>query len=57
MNNQTDHDLLICIDVKLKELREDFKNHLSHHFRYNVMAWSVALGAIVSLVLVIVKIL
>ena len=56
----TDHDLLMRIDVKLeevksdqKELKGDFKNHLSHHFKYNIMAWSAAIGAIISLILLL----
>jgi len=49
MKEQSDHDLLICIDVKLKTLTKHFENHLSHHFRYNILAWTIALGAIVTL--------
>lgn len=41
-DRQTDHDLLICIDVKLKELKNNFTNHLQHHFRYSIMAWGIA---------------
>ncbi|KKK70231.1 hypothetical protein LCGC14_2926060 [marine sediment metagenome] len=51
-----DHDLLIRIDVKLDSLYAGFTNHLKHHFRYNIMAWTVTLGAIISLILIVVGI-
>lgn len=46
-----DHDLLICIDAKLKELKIQFDNHLQHHFRYNIMAWGIALAALIGLII------
>ena len=49
MDNRNDHDILICLEVKLKELKNDFENHLVHHFRYSIMAWGIALTAIVTL--------
>ena len=59
---QTDHDLLVRIDERSRayEHRMDgfdvkMDNHLKHHFRYNILAWTVALGAIVSLILVILR--
>lgn len=52
---QTDHDLLIAMNEKLTELGKQFSNHLSHHFRYSLMAWGIALSAIVTLVVFIVK--
>ncbi len=64
MKEQSDHDLLICIDAKLKalkeqykEFREHFENHLQHHFRYNLLAWTIALGAIVTLAVALIKLL
>jgi len=57
MSEQTDHDLLICIDAKLKVLKEQFENHLNHHFRYSLMAWGIALGAIVTLAIGLIKLL
>ena len=54
MNVQTDHDLLVRIDERTKAFERQMVNHLNHHFRYNILAWTVALGAIVSLILVIV---
>ena len=50
-----DHDLLITINVKLDNLNTCFTNHLKHHFRYGFLAWTVAFGAIVSLILIIVR--
>ena len=59
MDERNDHDVLICVEVKLKELIEDFKdfrtNHLNHHFRYNLLAWSIAGMAIISLLVALIK--
>jgi len=49
-----DHDLLLRIDERTKTFERQMTNHLVHHFRYNILAWTVALGAIISLILVIV---
>lgn len=50
-----DHDLLIEVRTILNELKEDFDNHLIHHFRYNILAWSIAGGAIVTLAIALIK--
>jgi len=47
----TDHDLLIRIDERLKTVENNQENHLRHHFRYNLLAWTVALGALISLLI------
>jgi len=52
-----DHDLLIEAVTILKELKRDFDNHLVHHFRYNILAWSIAAGAIVTLAIALIKVL
>lgn len=52
-----DHDLLVEVNTILKELKTDFDNHLQHHFRYTLLAWSVALGAIVTLAIALLKVL
>lgn len=60
MSNKTTpnhHDLLIEMNIILKELKKDFDNHLAHHFRYNILACSVALGAIVTLAIALIKVL
>lgn len=48
-----DHDLLICIDVKLKELQTQFSNHLKHHFAVTIAALASAFSAIGALVVLI----
>ena len=48
-------DLLVRIDERTKNLERQMSNHLVHHFRYNFLAWTVALGAVVSLILIIVR--
>lgn len=53
----SDHDILIEMNTTLKELKVDFDNHLSHHFRYSILACSVALGAIVTLAIALIKVL
>ncbi len=55
MSAQDDHDLLVRIDERQQTFAKQMENHLRHHFRYNILAWTVALGAIVSLILVIVR--
>jgi hypothetical protein len=52
-----DHDLLVEVNTILKELKRDFENHLIHHFRYSILAWSVALGAIITLAIALIKVL
>lgn len=54
---QSDHDLLIRLDEKLDGLTTQFTNHLKHHFRYNILAWTIALGAIVTLAVALIKLL
>jgi len=53
----SDHDILIELKVILEELKRDFDNHLQHHFRYTLLAWSVALGAIITLAIALIKVL
>jgi len=50
-----DHDKIIEINVKLDGLIEQFSNHLKHHFRYSILAWSITLTALISLILMILK--
>ena len=44
-----DHDLLTSVHTILKELKEQFTNHLKHHFIRELAAWGVALGAVSTL--------
>ena len=52
--NMTDHDLLVRIDVRVAQMERWATNHDTHHFRYNLLAWSVAISAIISLIVFIV---
>ena len=49
-----DHDLLICIDVKLSELKAQFSNHLKHHFLFGLAALTTAVTAVVALIIVLI---
>jgi hypothetical protein len=46
---------LIEISTKLDILMNQFSNHLRHHFWYSTFAYTVMVGLIVSLVLIILK--
>lgn len=52
---RSDHDLLICIDAKLRELKNQFDNHLSHHFKATILAWTTAISAIGALLILLFK--
>ncbi len=52
-----DHDLLIEVHTILKELKVDFDNHLQHHRKYMYLAWSTAIGAIITLAITLIKVL
>ena len=47
---QNDHDLLICIDGKLRELKKQFENHLNHHFWINISLLGIIGGLITALI-------
>lgn len=48
---ESDHDILIEIRIIQRELQKQFSNHLTHHFKYQVLAWSLILGSLVALLL------
>lgn len=50
-DNMTDHDLLICIDIKLKELKQQFANHIKHHWMVTIPMIGITFGSIVSLII------
>jgi len=52
-----DHDLLIRIDVRTEKIEKWCSNHDVHHFRYTMLAWGVALSAIVTLAIALIKVL
>lgn len=56
-NNISDHDLLIRVDERTGRIDKWCFNHDSKHFRYNLLAWSVTLGAIITLGIMLIKVL
>jgi len=58
MNIKERNELLIRLDERTLDLDERSKqqekamdNHLEHHFKYSIMAWTIALGAVVTTIL------
>jgi len=56
-DKRTDHDLLICIEEKIKELKYQFDNHLKHHNIYAIALLTITGGAIGSLVIALITLL
>lgn len=54
---RSDHDLLIRVDERTERIEKWCFNHDVHHFRYNLLAWSIAAGAIVTLAIALIKVL
>ena len=50
----SDHDLLIRLDERTSRMEIWMTNHDTHHFRYNIMAWGIALSAIIGLIVALV---
>ena len=44
----TNKELLVCIDTKLNELKAQFENHLSHHFRIALVLLTITGAAIIA---------
>lgn len=44
----TNKELLVCIDAKLKALKEQFDNHLKHHFIVTLAVCTTGVGAILT---------
>lgn len=57
MDDRNDHDILISVEVKQDVLIKNFENHLSHHFRYTILAWTLTLGALITLAIALIKVL
>jgi len=53
--DRSDHDLLICIDVKLGELKKQFDNHLRHHWAITVCALGAAISALISVMIILLQ--
>ena len=54
---RTDHDILICIEEKIRELKHQFDNHLRHHNIYAIALLTITGGAIGSLLIALVTLL
>lgn len=52
-----DRELLIRVDERSGRIEKWCFNHDSKHFRYNLLAWSVTLGAIITLGIMLIKVL
>ncbi len=55
MLDKIDHDLLICIDVKLREMKTQFENHLKHHWAITMCAFGAALSAFAAIVIMLLR--
>ena len=53
--DKNDHDLLICIDVKLKGLKEQVANHLKHHWAITIGSLGAAMSAFTALVVLLLR--
>lgn len=47
----SDHDLLICMDVKMTELRTQMDNHLAHHWAVELAMAAALITALAAIVL------
>ncbi len=54
---KADRDLLIRVDERSERVERWCYNHDEHHLRYNILAWGVALGAIVTLAICVIKLI
>ena len=54
---RSDHDILICIEEKIRELRHQFDNHLRHHNTYTLALLTITGGALGSLVIALITLL
>lgn len=53
--SRDDRDLLIRLEVILKELKLDFDNHLTDHKKYMYFAYSTCVGLIITLIVLLIK--
>ncbi len=54
---RSDHDILICIEERLSELKIQFSNHLKHHNTYAIALLTITGGAIGGLIIALVTLL
>lgn len=57
MTEKQQEELLIRLDERVERIDKWCYNHDIHHFRYNILAWTVALGAIITLAVTLIKVL
>lgn len=50
MTSMKRDELLIRLDERVERIDGWCSNHDKHHFRYNIMAWGIALTSIIALV-------
>ncbi len=55
MEEKNDHDLIITIDVKLDELKNQFSNHLKHHWAITITLLSITLTSLISTLVMVLK--
>ncbi len=51
----TNKEMLVCIDVKLSELKVQFENHLLHHFRIALVLLGITSSAVVGILIALVR--
>lgn len=49
------NELLIRLDERTAYLEKSMSNHLKSHFRYSLLAWSTAMSAIITLLVMLLK--
>ena len=57
MDEKERDELLIRLDERVGRIDKWTSNHDQHHFKYTMLAWSVALGAIVTLAICVIKLI
>lgn len=50
MTDMKRDELLIRLDERVERIDKWCSNHDIHHFRYNIMAWGIALTSIIALI-------
>lgn len=51
----TNREYLICIDTKLKDLKEHFTNHIKHHWLVTIPLISITGGTVVALIIALLR--
>lgn len=57
MDVKEQDELLIRLDERVGRIDKWCSNHDVHHFRYTILAWGVALSAIITLAIALIKVL